>query len=136
MAKQFAQKADATSPFPVDVDGATLDEAKQRKERTYLELCERHSRARVVLAAEVGGKWLDKAADFLEQLAKRRRAVCLVFFKSGQDRLGRCGGVLCWRAAVLELLRRRSLTGVLLLWVWVVTLLRPLLWWEISAMCL
>ena len=64
---------------------------------------------------------------------RRRWEVCLVFFKSGQDRLGRCGGVPCWRAAVLELSRCRSLTGVLL-WVWMVTLLRPLMWWEISVM--
>ena len=39
---------------------------------------------------------------------RRRREVCLVFFKSGQDRLGRCGGAPCWRAAVLELSRCRS----------------------------
>ena len=29
----------------VDVDGAALDEARRRKERTYTELCECHSRA-------------------------------------------------------------------------------------------
>ena len=54
----------------VDVDGAALDEARRRKERTYPELCERHRRAiLVVLAAEVGGRWSDEAADFLKQLA-------------------------------------------------------------------
>ena len=57
----------------VDVDGAALDEARRRKERTYPELCERHSRARlVVLAAEVGSRWSDEAADFLKQLAKAK----------------------------------------------------------------
>ena len=55
------------------MDGAALDEARRRKERTYSELCERHSRARlVVLAAEVVGRGSDEAADFLKQLAEAK----------------------------------------------------------------
>ena len=46
---------------------------RRREERTYPELCERHSRARlVVLAAEVGSRWSDESADFLKQLAKAK----------------------------------------------------------------
>ena len=55
----------------VDVDrGSPRRGQLRREERTYPELCERHSRARlVVLAAEVGSRWSDEAADFLKQLA-------------------------------------------------------------------
>ena len=70
---------DTTLVSPLRGDGqphrrcvdAALDEARRRNERTYPELCERHSRARLVLlVAEVGGRWSDEAADFLKQLAK------------------------------------------------------------------
>ena len=87
-----------------DVDGAALDEARRRKERTYPELCERHSRARlVVLAAEVGSRWSPPTSSSNSPWRRRE---------------------------VVELL-----AGVLL-WVWMVIRLRPLTWWEISAMCL
>ena len=51
-------------------------EAKRRKERTFPEPWQRHSRTRlVVLTAEIGGKWPEEAADFLTQLA-RAKARC------------------------------------------------------------
>ena len=54
-------------------DGAALEEARQRKERTYLELSGDGGRARlVVLAAEVGGRWSRETAEFLCALAKAR----------------------------------------------------------------
>ena len=110
-----------------DVDGAALDEARRRKERTYPELCERHSRARlVVLAAEVGGRWLDEAADFLKQLAKAiTRGVPFVLQVRTRQ---------AWQMRWSSLLACSSARAFA--WVWMVTLLRPLMWWEISAMCL
>ena len=119
-----------------DVDGAALDEARRRKERT-------NPGCANATAEQDWSSWLLKlGADgrtrpptSSSNSPRRRREVCLVFCKSGQDRLGRCGGVPCWLAAVLELSRCRSLTGVLL-WVWMVTLLRPLMRWEMSAVCL
>ena len=50
-----------------------LQEPRRRKERTYPELNGAGGRARlVVLAAEVGGRWSDETAQFLEALAKHR----------------------------------------------------------------
>ena len=46
-----------------DVDGAALEAARRRKERTYPELAGDGGRARlVVLAAEVGGRWSTETA--------------------------------------------------------------------------
>ena len=56
-----------------DVDGAALEAARRRKERTYPELAGDGGRARlVVLAAEVGGRWSTETAQFLSALAKAR----------------------------------------------------------------
>ena len=47
------------------VDGAALEAARRRKERTYPELAGDGGRARlVVLAAEVGGRWSTQTAQF------------------------------------------------------------------------
>ena len=56
-----------------DNDGAALEVARRRKERTYPELAGEGGRARlVVLAAEVGGRWSEETATFLAALAKAR----------------------------------------------------------------
>ena len=102
----------------VDVDGAALDEARRRKERTYPELCERHSRARlVVLAAEVGGRWSDEAADFLKQLAKAKargvpRVLQVRTRQAWQMRWSSLLACSSARAFALSLLDRRALVGV------------------------
>ena len=58
-------------------DGAALEEARQRKERTCPELSGDGGRARlVVLAAEVGGRWSHETAEFLCALAKARAQHC------------------------------------------------------------
>ena len=60
-------------PRAADLNGAALEEARRRKERTYPELSGDGSRARlVVLAAEVGGKWSIETTNFLVSLAKAK----------------------------------------------------------------
>ena len=60
-------------PRAADHDGAALEEARRRKERTYPELSGDGGRARlVVLAAEVGGRWSVETAQFLVSLAKTK----------------------------------------------------------------
>ena len=60
-------------PRAADHDGAALEVARRRKERTYPELSGDGGRARlVVLAAEVGGRWSIETAHFLASLAKAK----------------------------------------------------------------
>ena len=62
-------------PRAADHDGAALEDARRRKERTYPELTGDGGRARlVVLAAEVGGRWSIETARFLVSLAKKVEA--------------------------------------------------------------
>ena len=64
---------DPVACFHSDHDGAALEVARRRKERTYPELAGEGGRARfVVLAAEVGGRWSKETATFLAALAKAR----------------------------------------------------------------
>ena len=50
-----------------------LAQARRRKERTYPELVDRRSRARlVVLAGEVGGRWSEETQTFLRILARAK----------------------------------------------------------------
>ena len=52
-------------------NGAVLDAARRRKERTFPELTGQFGRTRlVVLAGEVAGRWSEESRDFLSQLAK------------------------------------------------------------------
>ena len=54
-------------------DGVPLDEARQRKERTYPELVQPDRRAKlVVIAGEVGGRWSNEAVSSIMPLAKAR----------------------------------------------------------------
>ena len=54
-----------------DHNGAALDDARRRKERTYPELVGERGRARlVVLGVEVGGRWSGETAEFLAALSK------------------------------------------------------------------
>ena len=56
-----------------DHNGAALDDARRRKERTYPELVRERGRARlVVLGAEVGGRWSAETAEFLAALSKAK----------------------------------------------------------------
>ena len=56
-----------------DVDGAALEAARRRKERTYRELSGDGGWARlVVLAAEVGGRRSTETTQFLSALVKAR----------------------------------------------------------------
>ena len=60
-------------PTAADHDGAALEEARRRKERTYPELSGDGGRARlVVLGAKVGGRWSVETAQFLVSLAKAK----------------------------------------------------------------
>ena len=56
-----------------DHNGAALDDARRRKDRTYPELQGERGRARlVVLGAEVGGRWSGETAEFLAALSKAK----------------------------------------------------------------
>jgi hypothetical protein len=69
-----ALHADGT-PHPgcANLDGATLDRARRKKEIRYPELIDRHGRARlVVFGAEVGGRWSAEAWKCLGALARSR----------------------------------------------------------------
>ena len=56
-----------------DHNGAALEDARRRKERTYPELVGERGRARlVVLGAEVGGRWSGETAEFLGALSKAK----------------------------------------------------------------
>ena len=56
-----------------DHNGAALEDARRKKERTYRESAGDRGRARlVVLAAEVGGSWSDETANFLSALSKAK----------------------------------------------------------------
>ena len=60
-------------PRQTDHDAAALNDARRRKEHTYLELSVDGGRVRqVVLAAEVGGGWSVETANFLVSLAKAK----------------------------------------------------------------
>jgi len=54
-------------------DGAALDRARRRKERTYPEVGHNGTRL-VVLGCEVGGRWNDEALDFVRRLVRHRAA--------------------------------------------------------------
>ena len=82
-------------------DGAALEAARKRKEDTYPELTGEGGRARlVVLAAEVGGRWSTKTAQFLCSLAKGR--VRLWCSREGWSRLGCDGGTQSSHAALQD----------------------------------
>ena len=70
----FPLRRDGSSrPRAADHNGAALEEARRRKERTYPELSGDGGRARLeVLAAEVGGRWSIETANFLVSLAKAK----------------------------------------------------------------
>ena len=54
-------------------DGAALQTARRRKERTYPELSGTQGRAKlVVLAAEVGGRWSEETRCFISLLARAK----------------------------------------------------------------
>ena len=54
-------------------DGVVLTAARRRKDSTYPELVGRRGRARlVVLAVEVGGRWLPETQSFLSQLGSAK----------------------------------------------------------------
>ena len=56
-----------------DDNGAALDDARRRKERTCPELVGERGRARlVVLGAEVGGMWSGETAEFLAALSRAK----------------------------------------------------------------
>ena len=60
-------------PGAANRDGAVLDAARRRKNRTYPELIGPRGRARlVVLAGDVGGRWSEETRSFLTQLAKAK----------------------------------------------------------------
>ena len=59
-------------PGTADGDGAWLQEARQRKERTYRELLNSRRCRLVVVALEVGGRWSKEAYSFVQQLAKAK----------------------------------------------------------------
>ena len=85
-----------------DVDGAALQQARRRKERTYPELSGAHGRAKlVVLAAEVGGRWSLEAQTFLRLLvrAKTRSLPEVLRVRARQAWLFRWSSMLACSAA-------------------------------------
>ena len=69
-----ALRADGNPRRQSDVlDGATLSQARRRKDLTYPELTGEHGKARlVVLACEVGGRWFDETCHFIAGLARAK----------------------------------------------------------------
>ena len=57
-------------PLTATEDGVSLQRARQRKERKYLELLRQRRCRLVVVAHEVGGKWSEEAWTFLSLLAR------------------------------------------------------------------
>ena len=75
-----------------DNDGAALEVARRRKERTYPELAGEGGRARlVVLAAEVGGRWRQPWPERVLSLLHE-------FCRAGSKPRGFVGGAQCLRA--------------------------------------
>ena len=94
-----------------DCNGAALQEALRRKERTYHELVGERGRARlVVLGAEVAGRWSGETAQFLLALSKAEARVC------ARERLGSLVATMAQsvelRAFATSLLERRTSPGV------------------------
>ena len=105
-------------PRAADHNGAALDEARRRKERTYPELSGDGGRARlVVLVAEVGGRWSTETANFLVSLAKAK-ALASPFVLQGrvqQAYIRRWSALLACsavRAFTASLLDRRPVPGL------------------------
>ena len=114
-----ALRADGNPRHRSDVlDGATLSQARRRKELTYPELTGEHGRARlVVLACEVGGRWSDETCRFIAGLARAkarsepraiRAAARRAWHRRWSTLLACCGA----RAFGLSLLERRPALGV------------------------
>ena len=105
-------------PRAADHNGAALEEARRRKERTYPELSRDGGRARlVVLAAEGGGRWSIETANFLVSLAKAK-ALASPFVLQGrvqQAYIRRWSALLASsavRAFTASLLDRRPVPGL------------------------
>ena len=97
--------------------GVALRRARRRKEQTYPELHGAGGRARlVVLAAEVGGRWSNEAAQFLGELAAFKASTALEILRERVRGawLRRWRNILSCSAAkafVLSLLDKRPVTG-------------------------
>ena len=101
-----------------DHNGAALDDARRRKERTFPELVGERGRVRlVVLGAEVGGRWPGETAEFLAALSKAkaesapenvRDEVCRAWLRRWRNLLS-CTAA---RALATSLLERRTFPGV------------------------
>jgi hypothetical protein len=59
-------------PGAADEDGAQLQEARARKERTYPELLASRRCRLVVFGLEVGGRWSKEAFEFVRLLARAK----------------------------------------------------------------
>ena len=114
-----ALRADGNPRRQSDVlDGATLSQARRRKELTYPELTGELGRARlVVLACEVGRRWSDETCRFIAGLARAkarsepraiRAAARRAWHRRWSSLLACCGA----RAFGLSLLERRPALGV------------------------
>ena len=101
-----------------DHNGAALEEARRRKERTYPEWSGDGGRARlVVLAAEVGGRWSIETANFLVSLAKAQALASPFVLQGGvqQAHIRRWSASLACsavRAFTASLLDRRPVPGL------------------------
>ena len=105
-------------PRAADNNGAALDDARRRKERTYPELSGDGGRARlVVLTDEVGGRWSVETANFLVNLAKAKALdspfvlqgrVQQAFYKKWSALLA-CSAVRAFSASLLD---RRPMPGL------------------------
>ena len=83
--------------------GVALRRTRRRKEQTYPELHGAGGRARlVVLAAEVGGRWSNEAAQFLGELAAFKASTAPEILREP------CSAA---KAFVLSLLDKRPVTG-------------------------
>ena len=81
-----------------EVDGAALEAARRRKERTYPELAGGRGRAKlVVFAGEIGGRFSEETQTFLRLLARAKtRAIPEPFCALVRGCLECAGGILSW----------------------------------------
>ena len=90
-------------------DGVAIGVAERRKERRYPELVQTQDAELIVLACETGGRWSDRAATFIQQLAEAKA-------RSAPKAL-RASATCCWQhrwTGILAVAAQASFAATLL----------------------